>query len=80
MATATAELAKGVYLQDASLLRQQCYIDGKWESAANGATLDVTNPADNSTIGTVPMMGAADARRAIEAANRAYPAWRAKTA
>ena len=79
MATAT-ELAKGVYLQDSSLLRQQCYIDGQWHDADNGATLDVTNPANNQLIGTVPKMGAAEARRAIDAANKAYPAWRAKTA
>ena len=80
MATATAEIVSGIFLQDASLLRQQCYIDGAWADADNGKTIDVTNPADNDVIGTVPAMGGAETRRAIEAANRAYPAWRAKTA
>ena len=80
MATATAEIASGVFLKDVRLLRQQCYIDGSWADSDNGKSINVTNPADNSLIGTVPAMGADETRRAIEAANRAYPAWRAKTA
>ena len=67
-------------LQDSSLFRQQCYIDGAWVDADAGATVDVTNPATGETIGTVPRMGADETRRAIEAANAAYPAWRGKTA
>ena len=67
-------------LQDSSLFRQQCYIDGAWVDADSGATVDVTNPATGETIGTVPRLGADETRRAIEAADAAYPAWRAKTA
>ncbi len=67
-------------LQDSSLFRQQCYIDGAWVDADTGATVDVTNPATGETIGTVPRLGADETRRAIEAADAAYPAWRAKTA
>jgi succinate-semialdehyde dehydrogenase/glutarate-semialdehyde dehydrogenase len=67
-------------LKDKALFRQQCYIDGKWVDADNRATISVNNPADNSILGTVPKMGAAETRRAIEAADRALPAWRAKTA
>jgi succinate-semialdehyde dehydrogenase/glutarate-semialdehyde dehydrogenase len=67
-------------LKDSSLFRQQSYIDGAWADADDGETIPVTNPANGETIGTVPRMGAAETRRAIEAANRAYPAWRAKTA
>jgi len=67
-------------LQDQSLFRQQCYIDGAWADANGGATIDVTNPATGETLGTVPKMGADETRRAIEAANVAYPAWRALTA
>ena len=67
-------------LSDSSLFRQQCYIDGQWANADSGETIDVTNPADGSVLGTVPKMGAAETRRAIEAANRAFPEWRAKTA
>jgi succinate-semialdehyde dehydrogenase / glutarate-semialdehyde dehydrogenase len=67
-------------LKDKALFRQQCYIDGKWADADSRATISVNNPADNSILGTVPKMGAAETRRAIEAADRALPAWRAKTA
>jgi succinate-semialdehyde dehydrogenase/glutarate-semialdehyde dehydrogenase len=40
----------------------------------------VTNPATGETLGTVPRMGAEETRQAIEAADRALPAWRARTA
>ncbi len=67
-------------LKDPKLFRQQCYIDGQWQDAEGGKTLAVTNPATGQTIGTVPNMAAAETRRAIEAANAAWPAWRAKAA
>ena len=67
-------------LKDSSLFRQQCYIDGAWVDADGGETIPVTNPANGETIGTVPKMGAAETRRAIEAASKAYPVWRRKTA
>ncbi len=67
-------------LKDPSLLRQQCYIDGKWTDADSGETIEVTNPANDEVIATVPKMGADETRVAIEAANRAWPAWRALTA
>ncbi|MGY2492876.1 NADP-dependent succinate-semialdehyde dehydrogenase [Cupriavidus sp. CP313] len=65
-------------LQDSSLLRQQCYIDGQWVDADNH--IEVTNPATGERVGRVPALGAAQTRQAIEAANRALPAWRARTA
>jgi len=67
-------------LKDPSLLRQQAYINGEWTDADSGATLAVTNPATGEQIGTVPVMGAAETRRAIDAANAAWPAWRKKAA
>ena len=67
-------------LKDPSLFRTQAYIDGRWANADDGAVLTVRNPADGSVLGTVPKMGAAETRRAIEAANAAWPAWRALTA
>ncbi len=67
-------------LADPTLLRQQCYVDGRWCDADSGATIAVTNPATGDTLGTVPKMGAEETRRAVEAAERAWPAWRAKTA
>jgi succinate-semialdehyde dehydrogenase/glutarate-semialdehyde dehydrogenase len=72
--------ASAPQLDDAKLFRQQAYIDGEWIDADGRGTLQVTNPADGQAIGTVPDMGADETRRAIEAASRAWPAWRAKTA
>ncbi|TMI36824.1 MAG: aldehyde dehydrogenase family protein, partial [Betaproteobacteria bacterium] len=67
-------------LKDPKLFREQCYIDGQWVSADAKKTLAVIDPASGQTLGTVPDMGAAETRRAIQAAERAWPAWRAKTA
>jgi succinate-semialdehyde dehydrogenase/glutarate-semialdehyde dehydrogenase len=67
-------------LKDRKLFRQKCYVNGAWIDADNGAAFEVTNPADGSVLGTVPSLGRAETRRAIEAANAAFPAWRAKTA
>jgi succinate-semialdehyde dehydrogenase/glutarate-semialdehyde dehydrogenase len=67
-------------LKDGKLFRQQAYIDGQWCDADSRETVAVDNPATGAIIGTVPKMGTAETRRAIEAANRALPAWRAKLA
>ena len=67
-------------LNDMSLLKDRCYVGGEWAAADSGETLTVTNPATGETIGTVPKMGAAETRRAIDAARGAYPGWRARTA
>ncbi len=67
-------------LSDPKLFRQQCFIDGAWVDADSAETIDVTNPATGEKIGTVPKAGTAETRRAIEAANAAWPAWRARTA
>jgi succinate-semialdehyde dehydrogenase / glutarate-semialdehyde dehydrogenase len=67
-------------LRDPDLLRSRAFIGGKWVDASSGATQPVVNPATRETIGTVPDMGVADTRRAIEAAQQAFPAWAALTA
>jgi succinate-semialdehyde dehydrogenase/glutarate-semialdehyde dehydrogenase len=67
-------------LSDPRLLRQQCYVAGQWMDADARATLDVKNPATGAKLGTVPRLGAAETRRAIEAAKAAFPAWAAKPA
>ena len=66
--------------KDPTLFREACYIDGKWLAADSNQTIEVTNPASGEVLGTIPKMGADETRRAIDAANAAYPAWRAKTA
>ncbi|WP_237477426.1 NAD-dependent succinate-semialdehyde dehydrogenase [Lichenibacterium dinghuense] len=64
-------------LRDPSLFRTEAYIDGAWTSAEDGATLDVSNPANGERLGTVPVMGTAETRAAVAAAEAAWPAWRA---
>jgi succinate-semialdehyde dehydrogenase / glutarate-semialdehyde dehydrogenase len=68
-----------VKLADSKLFRQQAYIAGQWSDADGGDKISVNNPATNDTLGSVPKMGGAETRRAIDAAAAAYPAWRAKT-
>jgi succinate-semialdehyde dehydrogenase/glutarate-semialdehyde dehydrogenase len=67
-------------LSDPSLFREQGYVDGAWVDADGGGRVDVTDPATGHVVGTIPDMGATETRRAIEAANVAWSAWRAKTA
>ncbi|HKU94091.1 MAG TPA: NAD-dependent succinate-semialdehyde dehydrogenase [Vineibacter sp.] len=62
-------------LKDRDLFRQQAYVAGTWMDAEDGTSDTVTNPATGDKIGTVPRMGAAETRRAIEAANFAMKAW-----
>ncbi len=74
------DTAAKVPLKDPDLFRQANYIDGKWVQADSGKTLSVRNPATGEVIGSVPAMSGAETRRAIEAANAAWPAWRAMLA
>ena len=67
-------------LQDPDLFRQQAYLGGRWCDADNGATAEVNNPATGEILGTVPVMGRAETRRAIEAAKQAWADWRRRPA
>ena len=80
MSQAALKKPSALSLKDPSLFRQQCYINGQWADADSGKTIDVTNPATGEVLGTIPNMGTAETRRAIEAANAAWAGWRKKTA
>jgi succinate-semialdehyde dehydrogenase/glutarate-semialdehyde dehydrogenase len=67
-------------LENKNLFRQQGYLNGKWVDADNNAVIEVSNPATGEILGSIPNMGPAETRRAIEAANAAFPGWRALTA
>jgi len=67
-------------LRDTELLRQACLIDGKWGQADGGGRIAVDNPATGEIFGHVPRCGRAETARAIEAARKAWPAWRGLTA
>ncbi|MGF6597336.1 succinate-semialdehyde dehydrogenase/glutarate-semialdehyde dehydrogenase [Paraburkholderia sp. GAS448] len=66
-------------LKDPKLLQTRAWLAGQWQQADDDTTFDVVNPATGERIAKVPRMGAQETRRAIEAANAAWPAWRAKT-
>ncbi len=67
-------------IKKADLLQTQSYINGEWRDAESGGTFDVRNPATGEVIAQVADAGAVETQQAIEAANAALPAWRAKTA
>lgn len=67
-------------LKDPELFRQANHVDGAWIQAESGKTITVRNPATNEVVGEVPSLSAMETRHAIEAAQRAQPAWRKMTA
>ena len=77
--TATKSESVAGQLKDPRLFREACYIDGQWVKAKSGDTVPVDNPATGEIIGSVPKLGAAETREAIDAANKAFPAWSKKT-
>ena len=66
-------------LDDGELLKTQAYIDGAWMDGSLGR-FDVLNPSDGSKLVEVANCGARETQQAIAAAERALPAWRARTA
>jgi len=67
-------------LQDPDLFRQQAYVSGVWCDADDRTTAEVNNPATGEILGTVPVMGQGETRRAIEAAKNAWGKWRRRPA
>ena len=67
------------FLSDADLFRQQGLVGGVWRDADNGSVVDVFNPATLKVMGTVPDMGAAETRAAIDTAATAFKSWKKKT-
>lgn len=69
-----------MYLREPSLLRHQALIHGAWTAAGDAVTTRIRNPATGEDLGSVPLMGATETRRAVNAAATALPAWRSRTA
>jgi len=67
-------------LKDSGLFHELGFIDGRWVAADGAATSEVKNPATGERLGTIPLMGTAEARRAVDAAATALPAWSTRTA
>jgi succinate-semialdehyde dehydrogenase/glutarate-semialdehyde dehydrogenase len=73
-------VASSFTLSDPDLLRERCLVGGEWRDADSKGRCEVRNPATGELLGTVPDMGAAETRQAIEAAHAAFPSWAARTA
>ena len=73
-------MSENLTLQDNHLFKQLAYVDGQWIGADSAATYPVANPANGTVLARIPRCGAAETRRAIAAAEVAWPAWRARTA
>ena len=78
-AGAASQTAAKVGLKDSRLFREACYVNGGWITSSTGATTNVDNAATAEILGTVPKMGTAETRTAIDAASKAFPAWSKKT-
>lgn len=76
---AKTTLNGAITLKDRQLFRQAAYVDGAWMESNARPPIEVDNPATGEVLGTVPALGAAETRSAIEAAQRAFPAWSHKT-
>ncbi len=72
--------AKQIEFQNPLLFRQACYVDGAWVETSASGKIKVDDPATGEIIGTVPRFGIPEVRQAIDAAARAFPAWRKRTA
>jgi aspartate-semialdehyde dehydrogenase len=79
MTTTTTSRGEGTQatLADARLLRQFSYVDGRWSAASDGRSFAVRNPADGNRIGDVTSFSAAEARAAVDPADRAFARWSA---
>lgn len=73
-------MKSSLVLRDQSLLQNRCYVGGEWIPADSGHLIEVTNPATDEVVGAVPLLGASEVKRAIDAADRAFTGWRAETA
>ena len=62
------------------LFRDKCFVNGEWIGSISGDTIAVNNPATLENIGTVPKCGREETKKAIEAANQAWPEWKSKSA
>jgi len=69
-----------IRLKDPTLFKERGFIAGQWVAADSAQATQIHNPANGEMLGSVPNMGAAEARRAIEAAHAALAPWAKKTA
>ncbi|ESY86812.1 NAD-dependent succinate-semialdehyde dehydrogenase [Mesorhizobium australicum] len=64
-------------LADRRLLRELAYVDGHWTASEAAESFEVTDPATGTTVAFVAALDAGQTAKAIDAATRAFPGWRA---
>jgi succinate-semialdehyde dehydrogenase / glutarate-semialdehyde dehydrogenase len=69
-----------VKLKNPDLLRDSCFVDGKWISSGTGKVIEVENPATGNVIATVPSLSGAEVEHAVTAANKAFATWSKRSA
>ncbi len=67
-------------LNNKSLFKQKCFINGEWLESSSGETLEVNNPASLEIIGNVPKCSITETKKAIDDANKAFQTWKETTA
>jgi succinate-semialdehyde dehydrogenase / glutarate-semialdehyde dehydrogenase len=67
-------------LHNNSLFQQNAFIDGTWIEAQDQHRIEVTNPANEELIGSIPNMGQVEAIQAVESSYKALQSWKALTA
>ena len=66
-------------LKDPSLFKEEAFINNQWVKSSSGASFPINNPATGEIIAQVANLGAADAEKAIAAADIALSKWKAIT-
>ncbi|MEI9852236.1 MAG: aldehyde dehydrogenase family protein [Sphingomonas sp.] len=62
-------------LTRSDLLTDRAYVDGEWIAAASGLAIEVDDPFTGKVVGSIPSLSQAEVQRAVDAAERAFPAW-----
>ena len=67
-------------LNNKSLFKEKCYVNGSWVESQSGDFLEVNNPATQEIIGKVPKFTKDETKKVIENANNAFQTWKNTTA
>ena len=67
-------------LNNKSLFKEKCFVNGLWTDSQNGKTIEVNNPATMEIVGKVPNFTAEETKSAIDHAEKAFQSWKNTTA
>ena len=67
-------------LNNKSLFKEKCFVNGLWTDSQSGKTIEVNNPATMEIVGKVPNFTAEETKSAIDHAEKAFQSWKNTTA